>query len=70
MSIASEIRTNQDVLNKTACANCLHDAIEHDKYKCYGLDFNGTTYSSCQCKKLSFEYKIKVAVPIEDGNSN
>lgn len=54
----------QDIMNKKACSNCLHSANEHGEGKCYGLDYNGTVYSACKCKNLSFELKIRVNVPI------
>jgi hypothetical protein len=62
----SERRSNQEVLNRTACSNCLHDAEEHDNYKCYALDYDGTTYFACKCTKLKFEFKITLNVPDKD----
>lgn len=68
MNIASETLQDQDVIRKNACSNCFHSIKEHEKDKCYALDFDGTTYSACRCTKLTFEYKIRLKVPILNGD--
>ena len=72
MSIISEQLEYKDIMSKKACANCLHSTKEHELSKCYGLDFDGNTYSSCKCTNLSFEFKIRFTVPdinLSNGNS-
>lgn len=66
--ITSERKTNQDVLNKTACSNCSHDVSEHDNGsgKCYGLDYDGSAYSSCKCQNFKSEFKITVKIPKDE----
>lgn len=61
----SERKTNQEILNKTACSSCFHNKDEHDsgKNKCYALDFDGSSYSACRCQNFRSEYKISVKVP-------
>lgn len=70
MEIVSPKYEYQDIMNKKACSNCLHSAKEHSNDKCFALDYNGTVWSSCRCRNLSFELKIIVNVPIEDGGIN
>ena len=61
----SERKTNEEILNKTACSYCFHDKSEHDdgKGKCYALDFDGSSYSACKCQNFRSEFKIAVKVP-------
>ena len=65
MDILSEKFDFNAGMNKKACANRFHSVKEHDKYRCYGLDFDGNTYSACECANLSFELKIRLRVPVE-----
>lgn len=66
--LISERKTNQEVLNKTACSNCYHSVDEHEETKCFALDYDGSTYSACKCTQLKFEFKI--ALTIQNGNQD
>lgn len=66
--ITTERKSNAEVLNKLACSNCYHSIDEHDG-KCFGLEYDGTTYSACRCTQFKSEFKIVLSVPDDDNNN-
>jgi hypothetical protein len=61
--IESEQATDTEVASGSACSDCYHILNkDHDLDKCYGLDFNGTSWVACKCIKFASEFSIKVSI--------
>ena len=61
-SIVSQVASLEDVISGEFCADCLHHKSEFSSGKCYGLDFNGTVYSSCRCRVFNSTVSMKTKV--------
>lgn len=61
-SIESEQGNNSDIASGNYCSDCAHNKNEHSIGKCYGLNFNGTVYSNCLCKKFINNFTIKATI--------
>lgn len=56
-----------DILSGKFCSNCFHEFKKHSAGKCYGLEYNGTVWSACNCRNFKNEVRIttKVEIPEE-----
>jgi hypothetical protein len=61
--IASRLGTDNEVANGLACSDCRHILNEdHNLENCYGLDFDGSSWISCKCKRFKSGFDIKVDI--------
>lgn len=59
----SRLGNDQEVAQGIACSDCRHILNEdHDENNCYGLDFNGSAWVACKCKRFKSGFDIKVAI--------
>lgn len=73
--ISREIQTLEDRISEDFCA-CGDELSEHytgfltGTVKCYGMNYNGTVWSSCKCSTLNvIPFKIVVEVYSNANNS-